>query len=140
MDAFTTLRHPRGQTPRTYRRRNRYIRNGECAAALRADTAARILLGRLVEVDYSLADVSRMCGSNVHYVAAAITLIESENTSLMSMVRQGRVPLLDAAASVKKRVALVKAYREATPDDLAALARSVGPSRVFDEVVSPALS
>lgn len=139
MDAFSTLRHPHGQH-RPYQRRGRRIRNGQCAAALRADTAARILLGRLVEADYSLADAARMCGSNVHYVAAAITLIESENISLISMVREGRVPLLDAAASVKKRLALIKAYREASPADRVALARTIGPTVVFDNVVSPALN
>ena len=41
---------------------------------------------------------------------------------------------------MKKRVALLKAYREASPADRVAFARTVGPTVVFDNVVSPALN
>jgi hypothetical protein len=81
-----------------------------------------------------------MCGSNHTYVAAAITLLQAEDGSLQTLVHRGRVPLLDAAATVKNRAALIKAYRTATAADLAALARAVGPDRVFDNVIVPALS
>jgi hypothetical protein len=49
------------------------------------------------------------------------------------------VPLLKAAASVRKRVRLVRAYREAAPEDLAALGATIGVAEVFDRVVSPSL-
>jgi hypothetical protein len=80
-----------------------------------------------------------MTGSCPAYVGAAVVLIEAEDASLERLVRRGQVPLLEAAATVKKRVALIRAYRNATPADLAALARAVGPDRVFDNVVAPAL-
>ena len=102
MHGLLKATRPPGQ--RHYRRRGRHFRNGQCAAALRADTAARILLGLPVSAG-SVAE------------AAA-----------------------KAAAAVRKRVALIKAYREATPDDLAALTRTVGVDRVFDAVIAPALS
>ena len=140
MDAFSTLRHPHGQRPpRTYRRRGPHLRNGECAAAQRADTAARILL-KLPITANSLAAAAHVCDLNVQYVAAAITLIESGDAALMALVRRGHVSLLDAAAIVKKQVALLRAYREASPADRVALARTIGPTVVFDNVVSPALN
>jgi hypothetical protein len=127
---------PRGQ--RRNQRRGRHFRNGQCAAARRADTAARLLLGLPIYVN-SLDEVAQMCGTNAKYVAAAITVIESEDKSLQQQVRQGIVPLLKGAATVKNRAALIKAYRQAHPADLAALARTVGPEAVFDSVISPSL-
>jgi hypothetical protein len=125
-----------GQRPS--RRRNRYLRNGQCAAALRAVTAARILLELPVRAG-SIAEAALLTGSCPAYVAAAVALIGAEDAPLEGLVRRGQVPLLKAAATVKKRAALIKAYREATPADLAALARTVGPAAVFDNVVAPAL-
>lgn len=139
MHGFTTLRHPARQQRRHYRSRGRHFRNGQCAAAVRADTAARILLGLPVSAN-NLATAARMCGSNIHYVAAAIALIRAEDASLQTNVRRGQMTLPKAAAAAKKRAALIHAYREASPADLAALARTVGPAAVFDAVVVPALN
>jgi hypothetical protein len=135
MHGLFKSRHPAGQR---HRPRGRHFRNGQCAAALRADTAARILLRQPVNAG-SLAEAALMTGSCPAYVGAAVVLIEAEDASLERLVRRGQVPLLEAAATVKKRVALIRAYRNATPADLAALARAVGPDRVFDNVVAPAL-
>jgi hypothetical protein len=129
--------HRRGQ--RHYQRRGRRFRNGERAAALRADTAAKILLGLPVSAGSS-ADAAAMCGSNPAYVKAAITLLQAKDAGLVRRVKWGLVPLLTAAASVKNRVALVKAYRAASPDDLESLAHTVGPAAVWDAVIAPALS
>jgi hypothetical protein len=125
--------------PRTYRRRGRHFRHGKCAAALRAVTAARLLLKLPVAVN-NLADASDMCGSHSAFVAAAVTVIQSEDAELLRSVIEGRVQLHTAAAIVKKRAALMKAYRQASPADLVALARTVGVATVFDNVVAPALS
>jgi hypothetical protein len=136
MHGFLKTKAHRGQ--RHYRRRGRHFRNGQCAAALRANTAARILLGLPVSAN-NLATAARMCGSNIAYVAAAIALIRAEDASLDWRVRHGRIPLRKAAAGVKKRAALIKAYREAAPEDLTALVRAVGAERMFDQAITPAL-
>jgi hypothetical protein len=136
MHGFTNGRRSAGQ--HRYQRRGRHLRDGQCAAASRADTAARILLGLPVSAG-SLAIAARMCGSNVAYVAAAVVLIQAEDASLSTRVRRGHVPLLEAAESVKSRAALIKAFRKAAPADLAALSRTVGVDRVFDSVIAPAL-
>jgi hypothetical protein len=88
----------------------------------------------------SVAEAARLCGASPAYVAAAIALIEADDPPLAARVRSGDVPLLEAAVTVKKRVQLLKAYRAADPEDLAALARVVGPAAVFDSVVLPALN
>jgi hypothetical protein len=49
------------------------------------------------------------------------------------------VGLLEAAESVRRRVRLVKAYREADRDDRKALGKMVGIDRVFDEAIAPLL-
>ncbi len=50
------------------------------------------------------------------------------------------MPLREAAKSVRKKVELVRAFGRASEDDRRALGHAVGPDRVFDDVVIPALS
>ena len=139
MHGLFSSRHPARQQRCHYRSRGRHFRCGECAAAVRANTAARILLGLPVSAN-NLATAARMCGSNIACVADAVTLIESEDTSLETSVRRGQMTLPRAAAAAKKRAVLICAYRDATPADLAALARAIGPAAIFDAVVVPALN
>ena len=68
------------------------------------------------------------------------TLIAADAWTIIDAVLDGRVSLLDAANSMRKRTRLIEAYREATPGDLAAFVDAVGVNRVFDEAIAPALA
>jgi hypothetical protein len=81
-----------------------------------------------------------MCRSNVTYVRAAVTLLRAQDAALTDRVNDGDVRLLDAAASVRRRVKLVEAFRDAAPDDLAAFARTIGPGVLFDSAISPVIA
>ena len=72
-------------------------------------------------------------------IAAAATVIDAESPGLIENVLRGHVGLLEAAESVRRRVRLVKAYREADRDDRKALGKMVGIDRVFDEAIAPLL-
>jgi hypothetical protein len=115
-----------------YRRRRRYMRHGMCAAALRAVTAAQLYLADTIP---DLLKAAESCGSNVHYVRAAIILLRSENSVLLDRVLHGHIPLLAAANQVRRFVDLVAAYQAADEKDHVAFARAAGPERLFDEVV-----
>ena len=130
MDGFFRVTGPRRQSAR------RLVRNGQRAAALRAITAAKLYLNKSIST-LDLAAAS--CGSNVPYVRAAITLLRSENTQLLDHALTGAVPLLEAAARAERLAELVTAYRHATPEDLAALGRTLGAEAVFANVIEPAL-
>jgi hypothetical protein len=82
---------------------------------------------------------ARLVGSTPLYIVAAATVIDAESPGLIENVLRGHVGLLEAAESVRRRVRLVKAYREADPDDRKALGKMVGIDRVFDEVIAPLL-
>jgi hypothetical protein len=82
-----------------------------------------------------LLRVAESCGSNVEYVRAAIVVLRSENSGLLTQVLCGQVPLLAAANQVRRLVDLVVAYRATTEQDHIACFRLAGPDHVFDEVV-----
>jgi hypothetical protein len=73
------------------------------------------------------------------YVAAAALLLEAEVPALVEEVLCGDVSLLEAAASVRKRARLVRAYRQADRSDRKALGEVVGVASVFDDAVAPLL-
>ena len=86
------------------------------------------------------AEAARLVGSTPLYIAAAATVIDAEFSRCRSEnVLRGHVGLLEAAESVRRRVRLVKAYREADRDDRKALGKMVGIDRVFDEAIAPLL-
>jgi hypothetical protein len=85
------------------------------------------------------AEAARLVGSTPLYIAAAATVIDAESPALIENVLRGHVGLLEAAESVRRRVRLVKAYREADRDDRKALGKMVGIDRVFDEAIAPLL-
>jgi hypothetical protein len=85
------------------------------------------------------AEAARLVGSTSMYVAAAATVINAETPDLINHVLRGHVPLLEAAESVRKRVQLVQAYREADQDDRKALGAAVGVDHLFDEAIAPLL-
>jgi hypothetical protein len=131
-------RSPLYQVARPRRQRVcRRFRHGVCTAALRAVTAARLYLSGTVP---NLAKAAVSCGSNVCYVRAAIAVLRSENAELLDFVVHGRVSLLAAARQVEPLVNLIDAYRAANQKDRVASFRTLGPERVFDEIVLAAAS
>ena len=106
----------------TRRRRQssrRHFRHGQRAAALRALTGARLYINQLT---LTLVTAAESTGSSVGYVQAAVTLLRSENSSLVGEVLAGRIPL---PASLDPRLANL---RHVQPQDgLAACAFLLGP-------------
>ena len=125
-----------GLTKGSRRRRQsarRHFRHGQCAAALRAITGARLYLKGATP---TLAAAAESTGSNVAYIQAAIILLRADNASLVSDVLAGRVPLLQAAREAKRLVDLVTAYREAKDPDRVAFARACGVEAIFNTLVA----
>jgi hypothetical protein len=114
------------------------FRHGQRAAVTRALTGGKILLGQSVRAP-SLARAAELVGSNIHYVEAAVWVLQAEDPALLADVLAGRKPLLDAAAKARGRAELITAYRRATLDDRAAFGSAVGVSHVFDEAIVPSL-
>jgi hypothetical protein len=129
------LSAPAVKLRRTHHRHHRRYRNG---SAVRALTGAKLLLGLPITVG-SQAEAATMVGSNRPYIVAAVLVLQAEDQALLADVLVGKMPLLTAAKIVRKRAELIAAYRRATPEDLTALARAVGPSDLFDRAVVPAL-
>jgi hypothetical protein len=121
------LKRPAHQSSR------RHFRHGQRAAALRALTAAKLYQQG---IGPTLDAVAGMCGSNARYVAAAIQILQSEDLLLLDAVVAGKVPVLQAAAQVRRQASLVAAYRNAEETDRVALARAVGAEVIFDTLVS----
>jgi len=123
---------------RKYGRRGRHFRSGRRAAALRAFAAAHLRLGIPLK-PRSLRSAADMCGSCPEYVAAAMEVLQAEDLALKAKILNGQVSLLEGAAQVHRRAALLAAYRDAGAADLVALGRVVGAEKIFDGVVVPAV-
>jgi hypothetical protein len=135
MDARNHIQTTRRRNKK-YRSRHRHKRGGRCAAAVRAMTAAKLYLAGSTP---SLEAAAFSCGTNPAYVRAAIVLLRSENATLLSRVLRGDLPLLAAAAQVKRVANLVEAYRTASAGDRVAFARTVGSTVLFDTTLVPAI-
>jgi hypothetical protein len=85
------------------------------------------------------AEAAELVGSTRPYIAAAAMLLEAEVPALIESILRGDVSLLGAAASVRKRARLVRAYRQADRSDRKALGEVVGVASVFDDAVAPLL-
>jgi pyrroline-5-carboxylate reductase len=121
---------------RRYRSARRHFRDRQCAAALRAFTAAELhLSGKVKSLDAAAAS----CGSNPAYVRGAITILHAEDAQLRERVLTGEVSLLIAARSASGAAKLVAAWRTASAADRVTLARTVGPTILFDSALVPAL-
>jgi hypothetical protein len=123
-----TARHRRQSLP--------LYKDGYCTAAVRALTAGRLIIKG--EAPTYRAAALR-CGSTATYVRAAVTLLRSENRSLIAAVARGNVPLLAAARGMQQLGTLVWAYRQASAADRVAFAKAVGPTVLFDTSLVPAL-
>jgi hypothetical protein len=106
--------------------RRRQIRGGQRRAAVQAFTAAKLWMGKPIAPS-TQAEAAVLTGTNAVYLIAAATLLRHGDSDLIADVVVGHVGLLRAAATVKKRVRLVRAYQDAGPDDLVAFGRQVGP-------------
>ena len=126
----TVRQSPRKRKPQ----KNRY---GERLAILRAFTGARLY--RAGAGFDTLVEIAESVGSCVTYVRAAITLYEADDINLMIDVRLGRQSLLAAAAKARRRVKLIEAYEQASPDDRKALGETVGVGAIWDETIAPTL-
>jgi hypothetical protein len=114
----------------------RHFRHGQRMAAVRAITAAQLYLGKSAP---SLRAAAERCGSGVVYVRAAVTLLQSENATLINEVIAGRVPILCAARQIQQVAKLVASYRQATASDRVQFAHAIGPTVLFDSSLVPAL-
>jgi hypothetical protein len=126
----------RPRQPRARRRHSYQYRHP--APIERAFAGAKLLLGIPIQ-PRTQAEAARLVASTPFYVAAAAALLEAGVPGLVDDVLQGRVPLLEAGETVRKRARLVKAYREADRKDRAALGKVVGVDVVFDETIKPLL-
>ena len=86
----------------------------------------------------TLRMAAELCGANVHYVAAAVTILQTEDHALREAVLAGKVPLLQAATAMKSTAKLIAAYRASDGADKFSFAQAVSPETVWDEVVEPA--
>ena len=123
-------RRPR-QSPR------RQFRGGQRAALLRAWTAVRLRNGKPIPRP-TLTEAAILCGS-VPYIAALELVVQYDDPRLIDQILRGKIPLMVAANLLRKRGKLVKAFRKASPKDRVAAARVIGPDRIFDEMLAPAL-
>jgi hypothetical protein len=112
------------------------FRHGQRMAAVRAITAARLYLSKSAPTQIAAAE---RCGSGVVYVRAAVTLLQSENATLINEVIAGRVPILFAAKQMRRLAGLVAAYRTASATDRVQFAHAIGPTTLFDSSLVPAL-
>ena len=126
-----------GRRRRRRQSARRHFRNGQRAAVTRAITAAKIYTAGSVP---SLKSAAACCGSNIHYVRAAIPVIQSERAGLLgqvfSVASLSSEPLPTCNASLR----VVAAYRRCDLQDLAALGRIVGAEFLVANVVEPALN
>jgi hypothetical protein len=125
-------------TARKVKNRRRQMQNGHRLAALRALTAATLCR----EKNWSVAMAATSCGSNIVYVEALLTVLRSENTTLLQRVLKGEVSIVAAARAMKRIARLVSAFRGTTAAEHAVFGRIVvivGAGTVSDTMVVPAL-
>jgi|SRR6516162_1826850 hypothetical protein len=133
-----------------------HIRDGICLAALRAFTGAELYRAKPEKL--TLGEVALRVGSGIHYVRAAVVLIEHGDQVLIDRVLRGKCSILAAAASVNALVKLLGAFKTASPENLAKFytitgtadlstpvrrmeaAAKFGPEVVWDEMVMPLIS
>jgi hypothetical protein len=142
----------------TGRRRSprQHVRDGICLAALRAFTGGEIYRAR--PKGLTLREVALRVGSGIHYVRAAVVLLDHGDQVLISQVLRGKCSIVTAAASVEALVKLVSTFKTATPETRAAFfaatatadlssaakrteaASKLGPEVIWDEMVMPLIS
>jgi hypothetical protein len=135
---FRTPAPARANRTRRRSARRSQFRRGERRAVRQALTAARLRLGHPIKAT-SLAEAAEAAGSSVHYVEAAVWVLEAEDVVLLADVLAGGKPLLAAGAQARHRAALITAFRKASPHDRAVSGSTIGIDAVFDTMVVPSL-
>jgi hypothetical protein len=108
--------------PSKPQRRHRPQRNsyGDRVAVLKALAAASLWLGLPLKAS-TLDAASRITSASKKYVGAAAEVLRSGDAALLSKVEHGDMSLTAAAKLVRKRNRLVRALREASPEDVEAV-------------------
>jgi hypothetical protein len=117
---------------------HRQFKGGQRAALLRAWTAARIRKGEWIPKP-TLVEAAILCGSSVPYIAAVELVMQHDDPRLVDQILRGKIPLLMAADLLRKRTNIVKSFRRGSVEDRIDAARVIGPERIFDEMLVPAL-
>jgi hypothetical protein len=123
----------------------RHFRNGQRAAVVRATTGARLYLEKQVP---TLAVAAEACGSNVHYIRAAVDLLKADDPSPLNLAMAGWVSLTGAADQERRRLKAprvsvdeaVASWRVWTPAQRAEFGRGAGISEIWDCAISPVIS
>jgi hypothetical protein len=126
----------RGRQPRWHRR---YRSRQHKHAIERAFTGAKLYMGLPVGAPTTQRAAADLVGSTINYVVAATTILQSEDQDLIDRVVAGHIPVLQAAANVRKRAELITALRRSTSTDRAHAGATVGVDLVWDEMVAPSL-
>jgi hypothetical protein len=119
-------------------RRRRYQKHQRAGAIQRAFAGAKMVLGLPIQPK-DQATAADLVASTPVYIRAATTLLQAGDSELVDRVLWGNLGLLEAARLVRKRVRLVRAYRDADLNDRIALSKAVGVDRLFDESIAPLL-
>jgi hypothetical protein len=157
------VHHPSAAQNRARRRAHRSRRrqrfhDGQHLAVLRAFLAARAYAAGWFT---TLVAAAVFAGSNVHYVRAALALLQNGDEALIDHVRRGNVSILAAAKQVQPQVKLIEAYKKATPanreafypvadlgehilyssaEKRAAAGRVVGVDLIWDGLINPVIT
>jgi hypothetical protein len=89
------------------------VRDGVCKAALRAFVGAELYRGDQWKL--SLKETALCVGSNIHYLRAALVLLDHGDLDLIDRVLHRERDILLAARSVAPLVKLLTAFRTASP-------------------------
>src|SRR5689334_1899119 len=87
------------------RQRRAQFKDGERRAVRQALTAAHLYRGDIAPPP-TIAKAAEMTGACVPYAEAMLTILASEDAELVDRVLSGNVPLVKAAAEVRKRAKL----------------------------------
>jgi hypothetical protein len=105
---------------------------------LQAFIGAYLLHERLLGID-TATQAAIATGVTRAAIINALLILQSENAILAAYVLSGRETLTRAAKTVRGQVKLIDAFKDATPDDRAALGHAVGATQLFDAAIAPAL-
>jgi hypothetical protein len=115
--------------------RGRTLAHQQWSATRRALLAADFYRGRAHLKKPTVRQVARLCGVSEGYVHAALKLDDAARVQVENSHR----PLVEAKQPPHANGLLI-AWNSATPNERVDLARIVGPARIWDEALAPAIS
>jgi hypothetical protein len=124
---------------RPYRKAGRHFRGGQRAAALRAETAANIVLGLPNPVTTEIG-AANQCGSNPAYVGAMVAVIKTGDGLLLRKVRHGEIGILEAGQQARARLQFLAGFQQMkTAAERKVAAQALGVAVIWDDLILPAL-